>query len=1470
MNRVLLEQLNVEGLRELGRQHNLDTKGARSVLFDRLTDHFERSGWPEQITVTGPSIPVDQTTEEDARNQGTIASQLGGQESAADDMGAANIQVIVQAVLRALESNQTMSIRRETTGQIIGSSPSPSGSSQTSALHNWGQIKFTSKLIPPFSGMEEDDIKTWLGRIGSIGQLHQIGDEVLVLAAVNQLQGRALSWYNRQEVGTVATWEDFKRQIRAYFQRTETVTTTLARVSSRIWKSKSEKFADYAEDKLKLMQFLNLSEKEKIELLADGVKDPALRKFALNTWATSIPEFIEHIRRITEDSVISQTETESKETSKISTTKDKKCEHCQRVGHWAKDCRTANMTCFACGEKGHVSTSCPTKKKTEQAPTLNLLTEEVSAKNETSTDAEPIAEKSSAAELELSNKIHLVEKGSPCVSVFSLGNHQKSFFALVDTGSPVSLIKKSIFEKYFYNNKLLQVSKRLSLKGVNSSVISIYGKIIDQICLGEANNEWSDVTLLVVDDSTMDYDILLGREFFKENKIRLIFQEGNFVFEHPVVQENIINNISTINAINEPDRLDVIMENLDHELDLNSKNELINTLKEVEKLEVEQIQDEYKIRVHLKDTSFFRYAPRRMSIQEKASLRKITDDLLKRGIIKPSISPYCARVVLVVRQDGRKRMVLDLRPLNQRISPQKYPFPIVEDQLDQLYGKEIFTKLDLRDGFHQIEIHPEDTKYFAFATPFGQYEYVKMPFGYSEAPAEFQKRLLYILDELLRSGKILLYIDDILIHSTTITENLQVLREVLITLKKYGLELNLSKCMFLKRKIEFLGYVVSANGITLNKRHTQAITDFKYPQNVRQVQGFLGLTNYFRKFIKEYALKARPLYDLTKKDKDFSFNEKCKQAFDLLKGELTSFPVLRIYNPTAETELLTDASNQGYGAILLQKQKTGDMAPVAYFSKATSEPEKKYHSFELETLAIVKALERFHVYLQGITFRIVTDCNALALAVRKININPRIARWTLTFQNYNFELVHRSSDKMTHVDFLSRYILTVNIISSEDELLYKQLADPKLKEIAEQVELHGSKVFKLIDGILFKEYKDKDLFVVPEAMVNNIIRLYHDEVGHVGVDKTLYGILSHYWFPNLKIKVRNYIDNCVKCLSYSIAAGKTEGEMLIYEKETIPFQTVHIDHFGPLAETIDNFKHILVIIDAFTKFVWLFATKSTGTDEVLGCLEMVFSLLGYPKRIVSDRGTAFTSNNFSNFVTKRGITHVLTAVASPWANGQVERVNRFLKSTLSKIVKDPIEWKEKIRSVQYVINNTLNKAINSTPSKALFGFEQRKIEDEHLCIAIDELRKLDSDYSKQRNDTQLSAQEVNRKLQEYNKVQFDKRHKKITKYKVGDYVLVRKLQHKVGTNTKLEPKYKGPYQVKAILKKNRFVIADIPGYNLSSRPYNTILSADKIKPWIRIKDPTSDKDANSLGKDIRINEETDDESQFPFPLNLSD
>lgn len=202
------------------------------------------------------------------------------------------------------------------------------------------------------------------------------------------------------------------------------------------------------------------------------------------------------------------------------------------------------------------------------------------------------------------------------------------------------------------------------------------------------------------------------------------------------------------------------------------------------------IDDNYSVQVNLKDHSTFAYAPRRLAFSEQKQIRKITDDLLERGIIKPSTSLYCSCIVPVRKRNGSLRLCVDLRPLNARVSKQKYPFPLIEDCLAKLSNKTVFILLDLKDGFHQIRVHPDHKKYFSFATPDGQFEFTRLPFGFSEAPAEFQKRIVDILRPLIRGNKVLVYIDDILIPTTSVEENLSVLREVLILLKRYGFELN--------------------------------------------------------------------------------------------------------------------------------------------------------------------------------------------------------------------------------------------------------------------------------------------------------------------------------------------------------------------------------------------------------------------------------------------------------------------------------------------------------------------------------------------------------------------------------------------------------------------------------------------------------------------------------------------------------
>jgi len=212
--------------------------------------------------------------------------------------------------------------------------------------------------------------------------------------------------------------------------------------------------------------------------------------------------------------------------------------------------------------------------------------------------------------------------------------------------------------------------------------------------------------------------------------------------------------------------------------------------------------------VRLKDSSIYAYAPRRFAHSERLQLRAITDDLLKRNIIKPSVSPYCACVVPVRKRSGELRLCVDLRPLNARVERQRYSFPVIEECLSRLANKHVFTLLDLRDSFHQIRVHPDSTKYFSFATPDGQFEFARLPFGFCESRAEFQKRLFQVLQPFIREDRILVYIDDVLIPTVSVEENLATIKDVLLRLKQYGFQLNYKKCQFLQRSIEFLGYVI--------------------------------------------------------------------------------------------------------------------------------------------------------------------------------------------------------------------------------------------------------------------------------------------------------------------------------------------------------------------------------------------------------------------------------------------------------------------------------------------------------------------------------------------------------------------------------------------------------------------------------------------------------------------------------------
>jgi len=732
-------------------------------------------------------------------------------------------------------------------------------------------------------------------------------------------------------------------------------------------------------------------------------------------------------------------------------------------------------------------------------------------------------------------------------------------------------------------------------------------------------------------------------------------------------------------------KFDYMTEELQVDFDDSIKSQLINVLKEVDNTTVSVTsKDDYLVKVSLKDDSTYAFAPRRFAWAERLQIRQITDDLLVRGIIQNSSSPYCSRVVPVRKRNGSLRLCVDLRPLNDRVIKQKYPFPLIEDCLSRLGDKSVFSLLDLKDGFHQIKIHPDHTKYFSFATPDGQFEYTRLPFGFCESPAEFQKRLVQILQTFIRADKVVVYIDDILIPSNTVEENLATIKTVLLKLKQHGFKLNLTKCCFLRTSIEYLRYTVSAKGITLTDRHVDAVRKFPIPVKTIQVQRFLGLTNFFRKFIPNYAIIAKPLHNLLRKNIEFNFDTKCQQAFQILKESLTSYPVLSLYNPQFRTELHTDASSVALAAILLQKQPSGNWSAIAYYSQATNQAEAKYHSFELEMLAVVKSIERFHIYLYGLLFTVITDCHALVYALKKAHLNPRIARWTIRLQSYDFQISHRPGNKMSHVDALSRIVALVESWPLEKELTYRQLQDSKLKQISHQLETGDHDKYSLIEGLIYRKCLDKPRFVIPESMINDIIRTYHVDMAHCGPEKVIQGISANYWFPSMRKRVQEYVENCLICLLANSSTNSREGEMQIMENVTIPLQVLHADHFGPLIESSKGYRHILLVVDAFTRYTWLFPVKSTSSKETIDQLLFIFNSFGFPQEIVTDRGTAFSSHEFKELLANRNIRHRLIAVAAPWANGLVERVNKFLKSSLKKVVETQSDWSSHIFTIQYV------------------------------------------------------------------------------------------------------------------------------------------------------------------------------------------
>ncbi|GBG84591.1 hypothetical protein CBR_g38874 [Chara braunii] len=409
----------------------------------------------------------------------------------------------------------------------------------------------------------------------------------------------------------------------------------------------------------------------------------------------------------------------------------------------------------------------------------------------------------------------------------------------------------------------------------------------------------------------------------------------------------------------------------------------------------------------------------RMGQGELEELRRQIDDMIDRGWIRPSESKFGAPVLLVPKKGGKLRMCIDYRGLNRITRKNAYPLPRIDDMLDAAGGCKLFSKIDLKSGYHQIEVDPSDQHKTAFKTRDGLYEFIVMPFGLINAPSTFQCLMDKVLHHQLNRF-VVVYLDDILIFSKTMEEHLKHLEEVLQVLKEAQLHLNLEKSEFWRDSVIYLGHRLSANGLEPEATKVEVIRNWPQPTNVRKLRSFLGLASYYRKFVPKFSVIAHPLSRLTSKNVAYAWCAKCETAFQALKEALVSHPVLHIADPNLTFVVTTDASQFGIGAVLQQDDGDG-LHPLEYYSKRMPSHKVATSTYMRELYALREALAHWKHYLLGRHFKVYSDHQTLQWIQTQSELSPTLTRWLRDIDVYSFELKHKKGCYNRVADALSRY-----------------------------------------------------------------------------------------------------------------------------------------------------------------------------------------------------------------------------------------------------------------------------------------------------------------------------------------------------------------------------------------------------------------------------------------------------------------
>jgi len=930
--------------------------------------------------------------------------------------------------------------------------------------------------------------------------------------------------------------------------------------------------------------------------------------------------------------------------------------------HQPRDCPFLKEKCFKCGKVGHTKRACKTKtqnqpRNTNQWSTRRPQTRQnhpgqtnfVENTTEIAPEPEPEPEGDSYPTTPANlNSLYTGGSQNSDELKVTLEVDRVPLMFTIDTGATVSVINHEVYQQHLSHIPLKH--SQYVLNSYSNNNVPVLGQI-DVV----VNYEGQEAVLPLVITSGNKVS-LLGR-----NWMRCVKLNWKKVFDTFSVS-----NSSVQSVVNKYDS--VFQQDVDK----------LNTIK--------NFQADVKLRTET--TPVFKKA-RPVPYALRSKVEESLDKAEKEGILKKvKSSKWASPIVVVPKGNGAVRVCGDYKvTVNQSVEEDTYPLPTAEDLFATLAGGTVFTKLDLSNAYQQLELTEQSRELLTINTHKGLYQYQRLPYGVTTAPAIFQS----VMDQMLNGLEhVCCFIDDILISSATLEEHKVQLEQVLQRLQENGVLVNKSKCEFAVPEVQYLGHRIDADGLHPTDEKVEAIRNAKTPTNVSELKTFLGIVTYYHRFIPNLSTTFAPLYDLLKKDTLWKWTSECDAAVTKVKEHLSSGQLLVHYDTAKPLVLATDASPHGVGAVISHIMENGEERPIAYASRSLTPAEKNYSQIEKEALGIIFGVRKFHKYLYGRKFTLVTDHQPLTIILSPKKEVPtlsalRLQRWSLILMSYNYTIQYRRSEQHGNADMLSRFPeqagdkplaseLPINYFSwvnelpvTADDIREETRKDPLLSRVYHYT-MNGW-ADKPPDPDLKPYFTRKDQLsteqgcllwgmrvIIPPKFRTQIIQELHHE--HTGIVRMKALARNYLWYPGLDNDIECAAKACEVC-----SALRKNPAPAPFTPWTFParvWERIHVD-FATLKGT-----DYLILIDSHSKWIEVEMMNSTTASKTIEVIRHWFSSYGLPMEVVSDNGPQFGSAEFNDFLQRNGVKHTLSPPYHPSSNGAAERSVQIVKDNLKK------------------------------------------------------------------------------------------------------------------------------------------------------------------------------------------------------------